>query len=237
MSPSQRAFETHAAEYESQLQQGLSLSGESKAYFARGRLDHLRSWWDLTHRREPSRILDYGCGMGDVTALLAETFPGAAVIGADPSEQLIESARTAFSDRRVSFVRLDGFGAPAGDPYDLVHVNGVIHHVPEPQRPLLYAALYDAVAPSGVAAVFENNPLNPGTRAVMRRIPFDRGCAPVSARSVRAGLERAGLRVVRTRFLFWFPRPLRGLRPLEPHLDRIPLGAQYGVLAERDRDR
>lgn len=229
----QAAFETHAADYESQLAQGLSLSGESKAYFARGRIAHLRAWWEGESRSEPARIVDYGCGMGDVAALLSEAFPGAQVVGVDPSRRLLEHARATFADGRVSFERIEGFRVPLEIAADLVHLNGVVHHVPAAERPHLFAALHAALVPGGVAAVFENNPLNPGTRAVMRRIPFDRGCSPVPARSVRVGLEDAGLRVLRTRFLFWFPRPFRALRPLERYLERVPFGAQYGVIAER----
>jgi glycosyltransferase involved in cell wall biosynthesis len=53
----------------------------------------------------------------------------------------------------------------------------------------------------------------------------------------------SGMRVVRRaslpkllplpRFLFVFPSLLSALRPLEPHLARLPLGAQYGVFAFR----
>ena len=41
--------------------------------------------------------------------------------------------------------------------------------------------------PGGVFALWENNPWNPGTRLVMRRIPFDRNAVLLSARA--AGLS------------------------------------------------
>jgi hypothetical protein len=39
--------------------------------------------------------------------------------------------------------------------------------------------------------------------------------------------------VARTDFLFFFPRQLQALRPLERRLVSLPLGAQYLVLARR----
>jgi len=228
-------FDSRADDYQDQLQQGLRLSGESKEHFARARLAHLRRWWGRTARPEPARILDYGCGVGDVALLLAEAFPRARVLGADPSPRFIEQASRELGSERVSFVRLDGYSALDAEPADLVHLNGVVHHVPPAERGPFFAALARAVRPGGVVALFDNNPLNPGTRAIMRRIPFDRGCDPVPAGGVRAGLEAAGLRVLQTRFLFWFPAALRALRPLERGLERVPLGAQYAHYAERPR--
>lgn len=80
-------------------------------------------------------------------------------------------------------------------------------------------------------AIFDNNPLNPGARLVMRRIPFDRGAAMISAWRVRRLLGAAGIgALLPTRFLFFFPRPLAWLRFAERGLARVPLGAQYCVI-------
>jgi SAM-dependent methyltransferase len=232
--PSPSAFDSHAEDYEAELARGLRLGGESKEFFALGRLAYLRRWWSRTGRAEPRRILDYGCGVGDVTSSLAETFPEAEVRGVDPSARSIERARKERSGPRVSFGVLEGFTVP-GPPADLVHLNGVVHHVPPGERDRLFPALHAAVSPGGVVAVFENNPWNVGARLVMARISFDRDAVLVTAPALRRGLAGAGLAVRQTRFLFWFPAPLRALRPLERWLTRIPFGAQYAVLAERPR--
>jgi hypothetical protein len=84
-----------------------------------------------------------------------------------------------------------------------------------------------------VFAVFENNPWNPGTRLVMRRIPFDRDAETLSPPAGRRLLRSAGFEVLRTDFVFFFPRALHILRPLERRLARLPLGAQYLVLARK----
>ena len=46
---------------------------------------------------------------------------------------------------------------------------------------------------------------------------------------------RAGFDVLRTDFLFFFPRALSALRPLESRLARFPAGAQYMVLCRKGK--
>lgn len=85
--------------------------------------------------------------------------------------------------------------------------------------------------PGSHLAVFENNPWNPGARMVMRRIPFDRDAIPLSFLEMRNRLRTAGFQVRESRFLFYLPNALAGLRFVEPWLAGVPLGAQYYVLA------
>lgn len=228
-----RPFDTRAPDYQEQLSRGLRLSGESKEYFARARLSHLRAFWDSVGRPEPRTVIDYGCGVGDVTVLLAAIFPEAHVLGVDPSRRFVEQARASLRSERVDFLPLEGYGALAAPPADLVHLNGVVHHVPPDERSDFFRALHACVAPGGLVALFDNNPWNPGTHLVMRRIPFDRGLLPVPAGRVVRHLESVGLRVLRRSHLFYFPRSLRFLRPLERGLESLPFGAQYALYAER----
>jgi hypothetical protein len=84
-----------------------------------------------------------------------------------------------------------------------------------------------------VFAVFENNPWNPGTRLVMRSIPFDRGAQPVRRGTVQVLLTSAGFELLGHEYLFIFPRRLRALRRWEVPARGLPFGAQYLVLARR----
>ena len=102
-----------------------------------------------------------------------------------------------------------------------------------PTAPALSPSSMRALRPGGLFAFWENNPWNPGTRMIMRRIPFDRDAVMVAPAAARRLLIDGGLEVVSTEFRFYFPAPLRRLRPLEPHLRRLPLGAQYLVLARK----
>jgi SAM-dependent methyltransferase len=233
MRPTEELFDREE-EYDAMLARGLRLTGEDKHYFIRGRLALLRAL--LPAGPGPTRILDFGCGTGDSTAALAEAFPAARVTGVDTSRRALDHAARTHGGERVGFgavADLDAHGA-----FDLCFVNGVFHHIPPASRPRALACIRAALRPDGLLALFENNPWNPGTRLVMRRIPFDRDARTISPRAARALLRGHGFRPAGPRrHLFFFPAALAALRRFEPLLRWLPLGGQYLVLARVDAAR
>ena len=218
-------------EYAQILNQGLKLTGESRDFYLRGRLDLLLAM--VPPPFSPTEILDFGCGTGETTVALARAYPKARVTGVDTAEGAIEFARRTHAELRVSFVaELDRI---AEDRFDLCYVNGVFHHVPPTERPRALAWIHSRMRANGRLALFENNPWNPGTRLVMRRISFDRDAQTLSPPQTRLMLEAAGFRVeTPTVHIFFFPAGLRAFRRFEPLLRRVPLGGQYLVLGRRE---
>jgi SAM-dependent methyltransferase len=222
-------FDAYARDYEEALEQGIRLSGEDSAWFAGERVA-----WTGRRLRElcatVRTVLDFGCGTGSTTPHLL-ALPGVErIIGTDVSEGLLEVARREHRSEHATFVAR---GELLEEQVDLAYCNGVFHHIPPNERPASVAYVRRALRPGGWFALWENNPWNPGTRLVMRRIPFDRDAVTLTARETRRMLEAGGFEVARTDFRFVFPRPLRALRRLEPRLARLPLGAQCMVLARR----
>ena len=225
-------FDEHAQTYEADCMRGLSLSGESPSYFADARAEKLAKWWSESARPAPLNIVDYGCGTGEGTLALARKFPQAKVVGLDISAQSIMVANERCRDEQVEFATLDQTAAELPRA-DLFHMSGVLHHVDPNARNDLLAVQQKYLADDGVIAIFENNPLNPGTRWVMSRIPFDRDAIPLRAGELRERLQGTGFAIRDVYYLFWFPRILAALRPLESLLTRIPFGAQYAVIASK----
>jgi SAM-dependent methyltransferase len=220
-------FDTFANEYDAALAQGISLSGEDKDFFARGRVEWLRQCLDGAR---PRRVLDYGCGTGSTSPLLQKVLGSGSVIGVDTSKEEIALAKRN-AGGGLSFATIDEL-KPDGE-MDVAYCNGVFHHVPLNRRAEAIAYIRDSLRPGGIFSFWENNPWNPGTRLVMSRIPFDRDAILVSAREARRLARAGGFEVLSTHFLFVFPKMLRGLRKLERPLTSLPLGAQYQVLCRK----
>lgn len=113
--------------YDEDLARGLSLSGENRDFFARGRLAALSSQLAKQGAVPPTRILDYGCAAGETTEMLAECWPQAQVLGVDTSASLIAEARRRNRSARCSFWFMSDLSADR--QFDLVYCNGVFHHV------------------------------------------------------------------------------------------------------------
>ena len=67
----------------------------------------------------------------------------------------------------------------------------------------------------------------------MSRIPFDRDAQTLSPPAGRRMVREGGFEVLRTDYLFYFPRLLKWLRPLEVLGRKVPLGSQYLVLGRK----
>ncbi len=79
----------------------------------------------------PAVVFDLGCGPGEVTRLMAERWPSAAVYGLDNSPQMLETAAAEAS--RVQWTEADiGSWTPTEAP-DLIYSNATLHWVPEHQ--------------------------------------------------------------------------------------------------------
>src|SRR5918998_4310192 len=95
---------------------------------------------------EPAEVVDLGCGPGQLTASLADRWPGATIVGLDSSPEMVERAR-GYAGGRVSFAVQDlRDWRPAG-PVDVILSNATLQWVPG-HRDLL-PRLVAALAPGG----------------------------------------------------------------------------------------
>jgi trans-aconitate methyltransferase len=223
-------FDQHADNYDTELNQGLSVSGEDKEYFAKGRVQWLQQWLERLHQ-QPGSAIDYGCGIGDTTVLLRDTFHLNSVLGLDVSVRSLDLARLKHADKKCTFLSFDKYIPEAA--VDLVYCNGVFHHIPIATRTSAVDYIFRCLRPGGIFALWENNPWNPGTRYVMSRIPFDRDAVTIAPPQAVKLLQASGFQIVRVDYLFLFPQFLKSLRFLEAYVSRLPMGAQYQVLCQK----
>lgn len=223
-------FDEFALDYDSALEQGLSVSGESKEYFCRGRILWLQKCLKQL-AAHPKAVLDFGCGTGSAARYFFEIIEVESLLGIDTSLKSVERAQAEHGSEQVKFMQMSRY-TPAQE-LDLAFCNGVFHHIPLESRGLAVEWIHRSLSPGGLFALWENNPWNPGTRYVMSRIPFDRDAVTLSVFEARRLLQAGGFEILRADFLFIFPRVLKGLRFIEPFVSRLPLGAQYQVLARK----
>lgn len=223
-------FDSYAAEYELALAKGLSVTGENSDYFARGRVAWLSN---CVHQQvpRPRLALDFGCGTGSATRYLLDLMGVETVIGLDVSSKSLDVAKKNYGSEHARFLLFDEYQPNEG--VDLVFCNGVFHHIPLGQRAAVVNYIYRSLRPGGMFALWENNPWNPGTRYVMSRIPFDRNAITLTAPEAQRLLKFGGFEILRTDFLFIFPRLLSWFRRIEPQLAQLPLGAQYQVFCRK----
>jgi SAM-dependent methyltransferase len=223
-------FDNYADRYHRVLGRALAPSGETPRYFARARVQYL-------HKRlqglglVPKAVLDFGCGTGGSVPFLKEILHPSSILGVDTSPESLLKARQEHGGRDIEFRSLQD-SRPHCD-FQLAFCNGVFHHIAPEQRPAALRYIYDSLAPGGIFAFWENNPWNPATCYITGRCEFDNNAMPISCSEARKSLCGNGFRVFHASSHFYFPRWLKCLRVLEPALARLPLGAQYMLLARK----
>ena len=93
-----------------------------------------RPFYDLTARvaaEAPRRVVDLGCGPGELTASLTERWPDALIEGLDSSEEMLDAARSRFAGRdRLTFTKGDILHWETEGDVDVVLSNAALQWVP-----------------------------------------------------------------------------------------------------------
>jgi len=225
-------FDTFSRDYDEELQKGLSLTGEDKTYFAKGRM-----LWVKKRLSElgitPEKALDFGCGTGGSLRYFFDILGTTSLIGTDPSTDSLDVAAREHTDLGGSLTITTPGDARISGQVDFAFCNGVFHHIPVAERSEAVSFVYESLRPGGVFAFWENNAWNPATRFIMSRVPFDRDAVLLFPHGAKKLLRDCGFGVLHTDYLFIFPSRLATFRRLEPNLCKLPFGGQYMVLCQK----
>ncbi len=225
-------FDKFAAEYRSMHAANIKLSGEDPEYFAEYKVidvaAELRA--DAPAAAQPA-VLDFGAGVGYSVPFFSRHLPGARVTCLDVSQKSLDIG-AAKHGAQADFRHFDGARIPYGEgQFDVALASCVFHHIPHAEHVALLAEIRRVLKPGGRLFVFEHNPLNPLTRHAVNTCEFDEHAELILAPSMRRRIRAAGFPAASVRYRIFFPHVLRALRPLEPLLTWLPLGAQYCVVA------
>jgi demethylmenaquinone methyltransferase/2-methoxy-6-polyprenyl-1,4-benzoquinol methylase len=169
-----------------------------------------RALWQVDRfrhgRTAPRRILDVGCGTGELTRLSAHHYPGALVVGIDFTAAMVRHAFSATSPRRggarTRYARATVNRLPFRDgSFDLVVSAFVARNLPSLST--AFRELARVLAPGGTLAVLDiTGPSDPRIRALFLAY-FDRIVPWLGAAVHSAGPYR------------YLPESLRHLPPSE----------------------
>jgi len=156
---------------------------------------------DLVQRvelRNPSRIIDLGCGPGNSTEVLRGRWPEAEICGLDSSPEMIEAASKAYPGGTWQVG--DAASWTADRPFDLVFANAMLHWLPD--HATVCRSWMEQVAPGGALAVQQPAHYD----GVMRREIVEVSHDP--AWSDRMDAARAAIRCERPSFYYDVLQPL-----------------------------
>jgi trans-aconitate 2-methyltransferase len=114
----------------------------------------------------PALVLDLGCGPGHTTAMLAEAFPSALVLGIDSSPTFVrEAAGSGPRGCRFAVADVTHMPLPCA-PADVIYGRFLLVHLPDPRATV--AAWAGEVAPGGMVVVEEPERIDTDDRDFLR---------------------------------------------------------------------
>ena len=94
-------------------------------------------------------VADLGAGAGNVTRMLKERWPGAAVTGVEGSAEMVAAGKQAAPD--IEWLQQDLASWNPAYRYDLIYSNAALHWLSDHAR--LFPSLMEKVEPGGILAV------------------------------------------------------------------------------------
>jgi trans-aconitate methyltransferase len=226
-------FDKVADEYLAIHSRNIRLTGEDPEYFARYKVEEVRRRWTAACRAEPKAILDFGAGVGASLSHLGRVFSNAELTALDVSQKCLAVAESR-AGVKANFVCYGGGEIPLPrEKFDLIFSACVFHHIDASEHIGLLVRLRALLNSGGWLVIFEHNPINPVTRYIVATSEFDENAVLIPASTLMARETAAGFSKVEVAFTGFFPGALRVMRPLEPYLSALPIGAQYYTLAVR----
>lgn len=218
-------FDKDAYRYREMLKSAISCFGVEEAFFDYLKVYCLKPW--ITDSDTSYDILDFGCGIGKLTAVLAKTFQKSRVYGYDISYASLSIAREANGTiNNVYFVSdLNG-----ENKYDFIIAANVFHHIKVAEHNAVLLKMKMLLNNNGKICIFEHNPANLLTQYIVRRFPFDVDAKLIWRHVFIKKVLLSELKVIAKEYILFFPWRVNLFRKIERFLVHIPLGAQYMLI-------
>jgi trans-aconitate methyltransferase len=225
------SFDSYSKNYNELVNDAIRQTGYDADNLVSAKLHKLRTLFPSLSEKT-FRLLDFGCGVGNLYGQVLNFFPTAVYTGVDPSKDSIRKARSRFQ-ADADFQESDSNQWEANG-YDLIFSAGVFHHIPHLEHTKLINKLSSLLNQGGRLVIWEHNPLNPVTQKIVKDCPFDEDAVLVPSKNLKSHFTRVSLTNVQVIYTTFFPKFLSALNFMDPYLGWLPLGGQYLVTGQKD---
>jgi len=186
---------------------------------------YLNKFKDIIGSQRTFRLLDAGCGTGEMTVAVALQFPQAKIVGLDLSAESLRQARTLaqrLGASNISFIQNDLMSESfEEEPFDYIFCIGVLHHLASPQTGLRHLA--GMLSQSGRMLIYLYGELGRHDLSLKREL--------LSLLEKDSGNIESKLEMIKRLRLYEFPRS--GPISLMKELVTLPMSVSWKRLRER----
>ena len=236
-------FDQVARDYEKIHNQSLP-PGVHSVDFIRQRAACVTRWICEAYSGKEFCYLDFGCGNGRMLKFLLDSDALKPLLeqarlklfGFDTSVESVNEARSLMGDERVCLVS-DLNQLPGNVRFDFLISCHVFHHIPPAERAETVARLAKRMKPLSRLVIWEHNPFNPATRMLVKMCPFDGDARLLTLNSTKTLFGKSLFRYREHAYVNLFPPQwlrVDVVSAIEVKLSRLPVGAQYWAMFERD---
>ncbi|MEV6348181.1 class I SAM-dependent methyltransferase [Actinoplanes sp. NPDC051851] len=118
--------------------------------------------------RSGHRVLEIGCGPGDLLTALGRRVPEADLTGIDPDPAALRLARRTAARRRLAITYTEAFAGELPFPdgsFDRVLSSYMLHHLTPPQKSQAFLEVRRVLRPDGELHVVDAHAATPGSRS------------------------------------------------------------------------
>lgn len=156
---------------------------------------HIIRRFKATGLERDHHVLEIGCGIGQLTGLIAPLVSDGGVLGVDISPNAIALARKRSEGRRNVTLAVDDMSAFVSDRrFDRILLPDVLEHIPEETHDRLFLTMVEHLAPSGLICIHIPDPdwirwAARNAQSALQIVDQPLDILAMAKRSARVGLE------------------------------------------------